>query len=243
MPILEAKNVTKSFGALTAVDDVSFAVEEGKMFGIAGPNGSGKSTLFNTLTGIPFGPDAGDVIFDGRSIAKMPAHEIARLGLTRTFQKDAEFPTLSALDNILVGAVYLENVGAKEGMERAKVYAEVVGLPMDRLDEPAGNLSVFEKKLLMLASALVGDPRALLLDEPASGLTKPEVQAFDDILRKVNEGGVTIVLIEHILPLLVSISESLMVLDYGRVIARGEPHEVLRDPAVVEAYLGNRKAA
>lgn len=243
MSLIELHRVSKSFGALKAVDGVSLSVEKGEMFGIAGPNGSGKSTLFNLITGIPFGPDSGSVRFDGREIAGKPAHLIARMGLVRTFQKDAEFPTLSAADNIALGAVYLSGAGREEARRRVHHVADLVDFPRERLVEPAANLSVYQKKLLMLASALVGNPRALLLDEPASGLTKPEVKAFDDILKRVNGERVAIVLIEHILPLLLSISQSLLVLNYGRVIAEGAPEKVIRDPSVVEAYLGGRAAA
>jgi len=241
--LLDVAGVSKSFGALKAVDDVSFSVERGAMFGIAGPNGSGKSTLFNVITGIPYGADGGSILFDGAELVGHPAHAIARMGLVRTFQKDAEFPTLSAFDNVLLGAVYLSGIPEATARQRVIEVAGLVGFDRAKLPVPAGTLSVYEKKLLMLASALVGEPRALLLDEPASGLTKPEVTAFDEILRRVNGEGVTILLIEHILPLLLSISQELMVLNYGRVIAAGDPHGVMRDPAVVDAYLGGRAAA
>jgi branched-chain amino acid transport system ATP-binding protein len=239
--VLAVESVSKSFGALKAVLEISFAVNAKEIFGIAGPNGSGKSTLFNIITGIPFGPDSGTVRFDGKQIQQLPPQAIARSGLVRTFQKETCFETLPALANVALAAVYRGG-----GRGRAMAHAAAVeALRMVDLDEtewvrPAGELSVFDKKRLMLASALAMRPRILLLDEPASGLTKPEIQATIALIRRINALGIAIVLIEHVLPLLLAVSERLMVLNQGTVLVTGEPDTVVRDERVIEAYLGSR---
>lgn len=237
--ILVVEKVTKTFGALRAVDDVSFQVAEGEVLGIAGPNGSGKSTLFNALTAIPYLPNAGRVSFRGRRIDGMRPHLIARAGIARTFQTETDFETLSVLDNVLVSLV---STGSGESHdERVRLAEETcaeVGLTGD-LERPASELSVFDRKLLMLASALALKPRLLLLDEPASGLSRPEVQRTTDLIRRINGLGVTIMLIEHVIPLLLSVSHRLIVLNFGRLLAEGEPESVVRDPRVIEAYIGS----
>ena len=242
-PLLEARNLTRRFGALVAVDDVSFCVEAGQVFGIAGPNGSGKSTLFNIITGIPFPPSGGEVLLCGQPIQQLSPHRISRAGVLRTFQKDAEFATLSAFQNVYTSAIYCAGLDSAEAGASAREALDDVELPASRRGMAASDLSVFERKQLMIASAIAGRPKVLLLDEPAAGLTKPEVSGLSALIRKVRGRGITIVLIEHVLPLLLDVSEHLMVLNYGRVIASGEPRAVVRDPNVVEAYLGSREVA
>lgn len=237
--ILEIRNVTKTFGGLKAVDDVSFDVAQGEFLGIAGPNGSGKSTLFNVITRIPFGPTSGQVTFDGQRIDRMAPHKIAALGLTRTFQKDVEFPDLSALETTTLAATY---GGQGAGRAAADAALEMVGFDPARLHLPTTELSVYERKQLMIASALVMSPRVLMLDEPASGLTRPEISALDALLRKINATGVTVLLIEHVLSLLLAVSERLIVLNQGALLAQGLPRAVIREPAVIDAYLGGRAA-
>ncbi|MGI6856157.1 ABC transporter ATP-binding protein [Mesorhizobium sp. 1B3] len=243
VPLLEARHVTRRFGALVAVDDVSFAVAAGQVFGIAGPNGSGKSTLFNVMTGIPFAPSSGEVLLSGRPIQDLRPHQISRAGILRTFQKDAEFATLTAFQNVYTSAVYCAGLGSEEARSAAVQALDDVALPMVRRDMEARELSVFERKQLMIASAIASQPKVLLLDEPAAGLTKPEVAGLADLIRTVRERGITIVLIEHVLPLLLGVSEHLMVLNQGRIIASGAPDSVVKDPNVIEAYLGSREAA
>ena len=236
-PILSLKGVTKRFGGLTAVNDVSFDVASGEFLGIAGPNGSGKSTLFNVMTRIPFGPTTGEVWFDGTRIDALAPHKIARLGLARTFQKDVEFPDLTATETVAIAATY-------GGTAHADPHSPLdqVGFAPDRRDMPTTDLSVYERKQLMIASALVTTPKVLMLDEPASGLTRPEIAALEMLLRKINETGVTVILIEHVLGLLMAVSERLVVLNQGALLAEGDPKAVMQDPAVIEAYLGSRAA-
>jgi branched-chain amino acid transport system ATP-binding protein len=240
---LSAVSLRKAFGALVAVNDVSFEVRPGQIFGIAGPNGSGKSTLFNLLTGIPFGPDKGEVHFDGRDVSGLPAYKIARAGIVRSFQKDATFESLSARQTVEVAASYGRQAGWREAGDGAEGLLDLMEFPVRRRDESSGSLPIFDKKRLALASGLATKPRLLLLDEPASGLTKPEVQSLASLIRTVRGSGVTVMLVEHVLPLLLSVSDTLLVMHHGSVIARGLPDVVFRDPVVVEAYLGRRAPA
>ena len=237
-PILDLRQVTKSFGGLIAVNDVSFTVDRGEIFGIAGPNGSGKSTLFNCITGIPFGPTGGEIRFKGGRIDNAPPHIIARAGLTRTFQKDAEFPDLTARETVLLGSHYLGGLRAGEASKAVEDALDIVRFEPSRRDTKTAELSVYGKKQLMIASALAGKPAILMLDEPASGLTRPEIAALDVLLLDINRTGVTILLIEHVLGLLLSISQRLLVLNQGSIVTAGLPQEVMRDPRVIEAYIG-----
>jgi branched-chain amino acid transport system ATP-binding protein len=236
--LLIAETVTKTFGALRAVDDISFTVAEGEVLGIAGPNGSGKSTLFNTITGIPYRPTSGRITFAGNRIDGLSPHLIAKAGIARTFQTETDFESLSVLDNALIPLV---------SQHPDKSHRERVGLAEELLDfvgfddnpaRPASEVSVFDRKLLMLATALAMQPRLLLLDEPASGLSRPEVQKTSEVIEKINATGVTIMLIEHVISLLLSVSNRLIVLNFGSKLAEGEPQTVVRDPRVVEAYVG-----
>jgi len=236
--MLVVEEVTKTFGALRAVDGVSFRVSEGEVLGIAGPNGSGKSTLFNTLTGIPYHANSGRIAFEGRRIERLRPHRIARAGIARTFQTETDFESLTVLDNVLIPLVA---AGIGEGHAGRVALAEetcgLVGLEGD-LARPASALSVFDRKLLMVASALALEPKLLLMDEPASGLSRPEVKQTTDLIRRINARGTTIILIEHVIPLLLSVSHRLIVLNFGRLLAEGDPETVMADPRVIEAYIG-----
>ncbi|MGI9506969.1 MAG: ABC transporter ATP-binding protein [Geminicoccaceae bacterium] len=230
-PFLDVRDAVKVFGGLSAVDGVSFGMQPGERLGIAGPNGSGKSTLFNLITGVPFGPTSGEVRFQGQRIDCWPAHRIARAGLMRTFQKDAEFPDLDARDTVGLASVYAGSGDVGEALD-------LVAFDEGRRSLPTSALSVYEKKQLMIASAIVARPRLLMLDEPASGLTRPEIEALDALLLDINRRGVAILLIEHVLGLLLSVSERLIVLNQGSVLAEGNPDDVVKDVRVIEAYLG-----
>lgn len=235
-PLLDARNISKSFGALKAVDDVSFHAFPGEVFGIAGPNGSGKSTLFNTLTGIPFPPDHGEVFLEGASIRSLGSHEIARRGLLRTFQRETAFSSLTVKENIQIAELHA--VPSPQQREDVETHLRFCGIPEDDWLRPADVVSVFTKKKMMIASALVMHPKVILMDEPASGLTEPEINETEEIIRRIVGRGITVVLIEHILALLLGVSDRLMVLNEGKEITTGLPDDVIRDRRVIHTYLG-----
>ncbi len=241
-PLLVVEGLRKTFGALVAVDDVSFTLRPNEILGIAGPNGAGKTTLFNLVTGIPFRPDRGRVTFAGTAITRMAPNRIFRLGLARTFQKESAFSNLTVEQNVRLGAVY---GGRLRGRELARAVEAVLdGLDLaSRRKDPASSLTVYGTKRLMLASAVVTQPRLLMLDEPASGLTSQEVADLQRVILDIRKGGTAILLIEHILPLLFGISERVMVMDFGRKLTEGPPGVVARDERVIEAYLGGQKEA
>lgn len=241
--LLDVQSVSKAFGALRAVNNVSFQVAEGEIFGIAGPNGSGKSTLFNVITSTPFPADAGNIRFAGDAIQRKPPHEICHLGLARTFQRETAFDSLSVRENVILGAVFGPGGSRPENVNgRVRSALDFVELTSVNLDRPATELSVFDRKRLMLASALVMEPKMILLDEPASGLTKPEIVETIRIIKLINKRGIAVVLIEHVLPVLLALSQRLMVLNQGEVLTTGDPDSVVKDPRVVEAYLGTKGA-
>jgi branched-chain amino acid transport system ATP-binding protein len=241
-PILECSGLTRYFGALPAVKDLSFTVGRGSTFGIAGPNGAGKTTLFNLLSGhVPV--SEGTVCLEGSEIQGTPAHEICRLGLARTFQTPLVFETGSVIENLLL-ACYFGRSGLRVrlGFDRAsqdaaEEWLEFSGLQGKR-HAVASSLSVFEKKRLMLAAALATEPRLLLLDEPVGGLNHAETDEFIGLLERVRSTDVTIILIEHVMKVLMALSDRVMIMHHGERLAEGRPEEISRDRQVVEVYLG-----
>jgi branched-chain amino acid transport system ATP-binding protein len=240
-PLLRVRGLRKSFGRLAAVDGLDFDLGRGEVLGVAGPNGAGKSTVVNLLTRVPFGPDAGEVLLAGRPIHGSSPKAICQQGMTRTFQAESVFGSLTVADNVRVAAAY-----GRAGMRRRDVAAAVrealeLAALAGRAGERADQLALIDKKRLMVASALVTRPSVLLLDEPASGLNEREQQELVTLIRRLNAEGVALVIIEHVLPLLRAVADRLMILVSGRLLVDGDPETVLADERVVSAYIGRQE--
>jgi branched-chain amino acid transport system ATP-binding protein len=245
--ILECQGVTKAYGGLLAVQDVSFAVHSGEVFAIVGPNGAGKTTLFDTISGVTRATQ-GAVRFEGGEIQRLRPHEISRLGLVRTFQTTVAFDSQTVLANTLVGALFGRRNGERIGLVfpsraiDAALEALVVCGLADKQSASARTLSNLDRKRLMLATALATKPKLLLLDEPAGGLNPAERTEMIELIRTVNESGITVVLIEHVMKAVQALASRMLVLHHGRTITEGRPADVLRDQRVVEVYLGMASA-
>ena len=238
--MLAVRGLSKRFGGLAAVSDASLDVREGRIVALIGPNGAGKTTLFAMVSGFTR-PSTGTVDFLGRPIVGMPPHAVCRLGLTRTFQIVQPFAGLSVRENIACGA-HLHHARRADALARAAEVAAFVGMD-GMLDQPAKDLTVAGRKRLELARALATEPKLLLLDEVMAGLIPSEVAAIIPTIRRIRDSGVTILLIEHVMQAVMSLSEEAYVLNQGRIIAHGTPAALVRNPEVVEAYLGHGAAA
>ncbi|MDI2587272.1 ABC transporter ATP-binding protein [Psychrobacillus sp. NEAU-3TGS] len=248
--VLELKNITKNFGGISALTDVSFQINEGEIFGLIGPNGAGKTTLFNVITNM-FPPTSGEIRFLGEKISGLKPHKITDKGICRTFQNIRLFSQMSVLENVLVGGHCRSKSGVinsvlrtksqrKEetnSLEAALELLELVGLSKFQ-DSIAENLAYGQQRRLEIARALASNPKLLLLDEPAAGMNETETESLFDLIKKVQKRGVTVLLIEHDMPFVMKLCDRITVLNFGKKLAEGTPAEIQNNQEVIEAYLG-----
>lgn len=235
--IFQIRGVSKSFGGVKAVNQVSFQVQEKKIIGLIGPNGAGKTTLFNLITGF-LKSDEGHIYFQGRDITNLKPHKICQLGIGRTFQVVRPLSTLTVLENIVTAALLRHN-NYKDAKEYAIYIAQVMGLA-SKINKIAGGIPIAEKKRLGFAQALATGAKLLLLDEVAAGLNPTEVDKFLNIIRKISIEGLTIIMVEHVMKAVMNVSNQILVLDHGELIAQGKPEEVINNEKVIKAYLGDQ---
>jgi ABC-type branched-subunit amino acid transport system ATPase component len=248
--LLEVDNVTIQFGGVTALDEVNFQIAEGEILGLIGPNGAGKTTMFNVMTGV-YQATSGQVRFNGRALGKLKRYQITKLGMARTFQNIRLFKSMTALENVMVGADANSKVGMLNALFRTPLHrrteeeARTIALELldfvgvsGRADELAQNLSYGDQRRLEIARAMATKPQLLCLDEPAAGFNPAEKQRLMELIRKVRDQGITVLLIEHDMRLVMGVTDRIVVLEFGRKIAEGTPAEIRDNPAVIAAYLG-----
>lgn len=239
MALLEVKNITKMFGGLRAVGNVTFHVNEGEIVGLIGPNGSGKTTIFNCINQY-YTLTSGDIFFEGKSLKGLKTHTICHMGIGRTFQVVKPLSRMTVLDNVTASAFC--RVGSiKEAQDEALRILEFSDL-MDQKGKLAKSLPIGKRKRLEIARALATKPKLILLDETAAGLTPSELDAAIELIKKMRDNGITVLIVEHIMKVIMSISDRIHAINFGQTIAEGTPHEVANNPAVIEAYLGEAYA-
>jgi branched-chain amino acid transport system ATP-binding protein len=238
--ILAVENVTRHFGGLVANSDIDMVVKRGEILGLIGPNGAGKSTLFNLIAG-SFPPSEGRILFEGTDITRLSAPKRCQLGIARTFQVPKSFDTMTVIENIIVGA-FVRHAGGAAARRAALEVLDFAALG-GSADKPASELTPPEKRRLEVARALATQPKLLLLDEVLTGLTRSEARLGVELVKRVREKGVTVVMVEHVMEVVMPLVDRAVVLDLGQVLAEGTPAEVVRNPRVISAYLGHRHRA
>ena len=240
-PILKVTSVARNFGGIVAVRDVSFELAAGEIVGLIGPNGAGKTTLINLITGV-YPANSGSIVFDGADVTRQKPFQAARRGIARTFQIVQPFPEMTVLQNVTAGALFARQSGSiTNSVEESREHLKFVGLA-DLAETPAASLTLPNRKRLELAKSLAMRPRLLLLDEVNAGLNPTEISGALDLIRDISARGITIVIIEHLMKVVFSLSHRILVLHHGELISGGLPNEVAKDERVVEAYLGSKFA-
>ncbi len=238
MAILEGRNLTKYFGALAAVNSVDFSVEKGEILGMIGPNGAGKSTLFNVIMGV-YKPDKGEVVFKGETISGLKPHRICRMGIAKTSQIVQPFTQMTVLENVLVGGLHGKNLSLTNATQEAEEILKFVGLGGLKA-MASGSITVPDRRRLELARAIATGAEIILLDENMAGLNPTEIEEVLKLLREIRNQGKTLIVVEHIMRVVMGISDRVIVLNYGEKIAEGTPSEVANNGTVIEAYLGEK---
>jgi len=241
MTLLDVNNLTKSFGGLMAVKDVDLRVGQGEIVGLVGPNGAGKSTLLNLISGV-YRPDTGSIMFNGTDITRIPSYKVCKLGITKTFQLVHSFPEMTALENVMVGALFgdVDNGNMNAAKQKALELLQFVGFSRKKIYQPVKNLNLMELKYIQLARALATNPRLILLDEITTGLNPTENQQAIDLIKKMRSNGISVLMVEHIMRVIMGVSDRIVVLDYGEKIADGTPEEIANNETVIESYLGEK---
>jgi len=241
--LLEVRGVTKNFGGLMAVKGVDLKMEQGEIVGLVGPNGAGKTTLLNIISGI-YRPDSGVIKFNEEDITGLKPDQVCRKGIAKTFQLAQSFPALTATESVMVGAIFgnHKKVSISEAVKEAVEILDFVGFPGEKNNYPIKNLNVVELKRAQLARALASRPKLLLLDEPTTGLNPREGAEAIELIKKLRQNGITILMIEHVMRVIMGVSDRIMVLDHGEKIAEGTPREVASNKRVIDSYLGEKYA-